>query len=84
MSEIDDGGPAFPRPQAETSAGGNYEQDGMTLRDWFAGQGIGAVIRQCAPDLRSMHGHENLEDYFASKAYAVADAMLKARKGATS
>ncbi len=33
---IKTGGPAFPRPAGETSLGGNFEQDGMTLRDWFA------------------------------------------------
>lgn len=36
MTDIKTGGPAFPRPMAETSLGGNYEQDGMDLRDYFA------------------------------------------------
>ena len=49
---------------------------GMTLRDWFAGQAIGAVIRQCAGD--SFPGSDR-EGYFAGKAYAIADAMLAAR-----
>jgi len=31
-----DGGPAFPRSAAEHSQGGHYEQDGMSLRDYFA------------------------------------------------
>ena len=39
----DNGGPAFPRPYSHFEDGpdiytGYHEQDGMTLRDWFAGQ----------------------------------------------
>ena len=48
-------------------------------RDWFAGQAIGAVIRQCAADLSWSTRGEEPEKYFAEKAYAVADAMLAAR-----
>lgn len=53
----------------------------MTLRDWFAGQAIGAVIRQCAGDAAFGYpeGVTSMEQLFASKAYAVADAMLTER-----
>ena len=44
MADRDDGGPAFPRPQAETSQGGNFEQDGMSLREWFAGQALVGLL----------------------------------------
>lgn len=49
---------------------------GMSLRDWFAGQVIGAVIRQCAEDLAFQAADTVPEEYFARKAYAIADAML--------
>lgn len=80
MNAINNGGPAFPRPQAETSQGGNFEQDGMHLRDWFAGQAIGAVIRQCAVDMQTNTTGETYEQYFARTAYAIADALLAARE----
>lgn len=53
---------------------------GMSMRDYFAGQAIGAIIRQCASDLQFTDGSETLEQYFARKAYEVADAMMKERE----
>jgi hypothetical protein len=47
------------------------EESGWTLRDWFAGQ---ALMGMLAGD--TLGGHW---DAFARDAYAVADAMLKAR-----
>lgn len=44
--------------------------DGMTLRDWFAGQALGSLRRH----------HTGHEDWFAAEAYRQADAMLDARK----
>ena len=54
---------------------------GMTLRDWFAGQAVGAVIRQCAGDAAFglPHGIATIEQLFADKAYQIADAMLAER-----
>ena len=34
----DTGGPAFPVPEANRLSDGTYCNEGMTLRDWFAGQ----------------------------------------------
>lgn len=80
MTDTNDGGPAFPMPASEHSQGGHFEQLGMSLRDWFAGQAIPAVIRQCASDL-SWNNPDKLTpaQYFARTAYEVADAMLAAR-----
>ena len=50
--------------------------DGMTLRDYFAGQAISQIIAACAND--TTHGMTKA-DYFAGRAYEIADAMLKAR-----
>ena len=70
------GGPAFPDPIRARCDGGS----GMSLRDWFAGQAISAVIRQCAMDLVINKDDRNPEKYFAEKAFAVADAMLAERE----
>lgn len=62
------GGPAF--------AHGNPEQGGdpgMSLRDWFAGQALEIALSGA-----SYHGDDYNEA--AMKAYAIADAMLSARK----
>ncbi len=42
MSNIDDGGPAFARPGYGRVSG--TEQVGMSLRDWFAGQAMAALL----------------------------------------
>lgn len=47
---------------------GDMTTIGMSLRDWFAGQALGGILtRGGGPKV-------------ASEAYAVADAMIKARK----
>lgn len=54
---------------------------GMTLRDYFAGQALPAVIRQCAGDAAFGFpaGVESMEQLFAVKSYAIADALLAQR-----
>ena len=69
-----DGGPAFPMPASETSIGGHYEQLGMSLRDWFAGQALAGWIASYGPE----DGRPN-PGACASIAYQVADAMIAAR-----
>lgn len=71
-----DGGPAFPRPVSEVhrsytmaDKGPTKAQDGMSLRDYFAGQALLAVISK---------GFGN-EVAASDKAYRYADAMLAAR-----
>ena len=63
MSEpIDDGGPAFPN---SNDTCGCY---GMSLRDWFAGQAMAAMVTSHTPD-----------DRIAQWSYQTADAMIAAR-----
>lgn len=63
-----DGGPAFP-----ITAGHLVHAQGMTLRDWFAGQAMaGAIKRWLDVDASDQH--------IAQWSYEVADAMLAARK----
>ena len=71
---------AFPHPVPVNCWGD--PSCGMTLRDWFAGQAIGAVIRQCASDgmLGFPDGVQTIEALFARNAYAIADAMLAERE----
>jgi hypothetical protein len=54
---------------------------GMTLRDYFAGQALPAVISACQHD--TLVKGEIPEEVFARIAFEVADAMIKARDTAT-
>ena len=63
------GGPAFP---TLADNGHAMNQDGMTLRDWFAGKAMQGLF---ACPMQPQSGPE----MYARDAYAVADAMLKER-----
>jgi hypothetical protein len=67
------GGYAFPRGPIGEDCGTPYGQtDGMTLRDWFAGQALVALPNVgCGADLS--------QEELGVAAYQVADAMLAAR-----
>jgi hypothetical protein len=56
------GGPAFPTPAH------NLQNDGMTLRDYFAAKAMQGLMDAAMPTPE-----------IAAAAYAMADAMLKAR-----
>lgn len=57
----------------------NDDFTGMSLRDYFAAQAMPGVISACKQD--TLHGiGASREQHFAIKAYAIADAMLEARK----
>lgn len=73
MTERDNGGPAFPVPEVRLPDGTGVVQgaDGMTLRDWFAGQALAGLL---ASD-RIGQMVDNAKD-----AYTIADAMLAERK----
>jgi len=69
----DDGGSAFPLPSVVASI-----SPGMSLRDWFAGQVIGAVIQRSPHDRKTIPGG-NPTQWWAGLAYEMADAMLAER-----
>lgn len=75
--KIEDGGPAF--PTGPNTQPGFYQHHGMTLRDWFAGQALAGWLASFGETDR--HPVEKgTQDITAANAYAMADAMLAARK----
>lgn len=75
MSEIKDGGPAFPIPLQEgQSYQGHAPCDGMTLRDYFAAKAMQAIIAA-----NNFDGPD-YADGIAVDSYEMADAMLRARE----
>lgn len=96
--KIDDGGPAFGGVRREkvleTKRGeacyGDVIYDGMSLRDYFAAQAI-SVLQFSSYYISSQHGGASTAvstsmmsaTETARQAYAIADAMLSARKGKT-
>ena len=64
--------PAFPRPYSEDAFLEETDylaQDGMTLRDYFAAKAMQALI-----------DNDGLFSEIPTQAYALADAMMKARE----
>lgn len=71
------GGQAFPHQQWEYDGQNNvlqYQEEGMTLRDYFAAKVINAILSD--PDAGLLD--DDLTRY-AGISYRAADAMLKAR-----
>jgi hypothetical protein len=86
-AQIDDGGPAYPEHFYFDPGKGMYGQyvsascvgfGGMSLRDHFAGQALQGVIASRIPLENNTAANPQM---YASAAYAIADAMLAARKG---
>lgn len=76
MSNIEDGGPAFPVPEGNRLSDGSYCNEGMSLRDHFA-----AHIASGMAAFSGTSGVSYGPDEIAGRSYQVADAMIKARKG---
>jgi hypothetical protein len=76
MENRDDGGPAFPMPGHESKGYEYATQDGMSLRDWFAGQALARLA-----DIEHV-GKDGDFSACGEFAYRFADAMLAARKAA--
>lgn len=72
----EDGGPAFPRSSSiMPNGGGSWDQEGMTLRQWYAGMALAGRSGNSAIKM-------TLEDC-AEWCFEQADAMLKEENYAT-
>ena len=93
MSKEQDGGPAFPRTQWTGSEKNAAHRDvaGLSMRDWFAGQAMPALMMNAnavfvaaakadSPEALRLAKLAYSETAIAAGAYALADAMLEARK----
>lgn len=76
---IDDGGPAFSRSgfyhNGSTAEYDCHSTDGMSRRDWFAGQALAGY-------LANKEGWEAKADIIARDCYAIADAFIAKGKEA--
>lgn len=70
-----DGGPAFPSVLYSHERAENWSTDGMSLRDWFAGQALMGISVGYEVNGEPLPGNDTL----AREAYCIADAMLAAR-----
>jgi hypothetical protein len=77
MSEHDDGGSAFPQIYGRSYS--DYSDGGMTLRDYFAGQALAGWLA-CPDAGGSSQVTADWQRDVAAICYALAEAMLEARK----
>jgi hypothetical protein len=80
--ERDDGGPAFPVPTisvADREITTHESTGGMTLRDYFAAKAMQKLIGNVSMEHLATGRPYFKADWAAVAAYAMADAMLKAR-----
>lgn len=75
MSEKHDGGPAFPTTYIPNL---RITRDGMSLRDWFAGQALPYCLQEGVNFGQGGQGRADF-NYVATNAYALADIMLEER-----
>lgn len=76
-----DGGPAFPRT-VQSWNGHLTPHDGMSLRDWFAGQALSGVAsdpRGTVQVAKAAGVEGRALEYASAVAYELADAMIAAR-----
>ena len=80
MSDKPTGGPAFPRPNSTAPNGENsWAEDGMSLRDWFAGQALALGGEFFAGIDDHQNDPPNEAKHVAFIAYLIADAMIAER-----
>jgi hypothetical protein len=83
MSDKKTCGSAFPTGTWEYDGQNNvlpYQEPGMTLRDYFAAKAMQGLMGRSWADLATGKFPENLHAVWATAAYQMADAMLKARE----
>ena len=73
----DDGGSAFPIPYGQVMSD---DGRGMSLRDWFAGMALQGWLASWSSESKHPVEVEKAAKLVASNSYAMADAMIAARK----
>ena len=74
MDKPNDGGPAFPCTDAK-----GFTSEGMSLRDYFAGQALAGILAD--PERHGFNeSHAECEFLVAEDAYILADAMIVLRE----
>ena len=68
-----DGGPAFPTDGESQIGPSNWHVEGMSLRDYFAGQALAGLMAMPSLDLKANNAQ------LAGVAYSLADAMIAER-----
>lgn len=81
-----DGGPAFPRPHSPNPHGGMDDgpEEGMSLRDWFAGQALVGWLASFDEGIAASYDSEpeawkEHQQEVAKVCFGYADAMLRER-----
>lgn len=74
MTEIKDGGPAYPNLKAHDSGPRDARNGGMSLRDWFAGQALVGILSG------PMNLTRTNKERVIADTFLIADAMLAARE----
>lgn len=75
MDKIDDGGPAFP----SNGSMGEVCQEGMSLRDYFAGQALMGLLNNSEARIESDLSDRTNAEILSSNYYFMADAMIAQR-----
>lgn len=79
VSKLVDGGPAF--PTEPNTQNGFYVHQGMSVRDYFAGQALAGAFEHARMNVHTCSDMGLLPEEWAAKmAYGLADAMLAARE----
>jgi hypothetical protein len=81
-NKIDDGGPAFPCPEASLA---HFNEStaymGLTMRDYFAAAALPlAYAHWKSYNDKEKDGEQPRESLVAEEAYTIADAMIKVKK----
>ncbi len=80
MSEVNQGGPAFPSQPLDANGYPDPPSKGMSLRDWFAGMAMQGLVASLTPDQRTeVIGGIVGGKYLSRAAFMYADAMIAER-----
>lgn len=73
MRQIDGNEPAFPTGDGDGALGIAPHSNGMTLRQYYAGQAMNGLL---ANECNNYHANRKTEVYHAERAVKIADALL--------